>query len=81
MNIFKAKPDASNRTKNRCARGTLVKDELESSLKNPRILTGSWHGDLQNRECIMLHTLEKKENGEWIWAGWLPLDELEEVSS
>ena len=80
--MFKARASATKRTKNRFREHTLVLGSQWEASGKP-VTTVLKHGELQGRECISMQSEERDpEFGGWPrWAGWIPLDEIEEVGA
>ena len=78
--MFKAKANASKRTKNRFREHTLVVGARMEETNEP-VTTIFKFGELRGKECISMQSLEEdtKFPTSPRWMGWIPLDEIEEV--
>ena len=89
--MFKAKANASKRTKNRFREHTLIVGARMEDTNEP-VTTIFKFGELQGKECISMQSLEEdtkfvtpegENDPNWRfvprWMGWIPLNEIEEV--
>ena len=79
--MFKAKANASKRTKNRFREHTLIVGARMEDTNEP-VTTIFPFGELKGKKCISMQSVEKDSTSPlWSprWMGWIPLDEIEEV--
>ena len=78
--MFKAKANATKRTKNRFREHTLVVGAREAE-NNEIVTTTLQFGELKGKKCISMQSVEKDPTFPTSprWFGWIPIDEIEEV--
>jgi len=78
--MFKAKANASKRTKNRFKEHTLVVGARMEVTGEP-VTTTLQFGELKGKKCLSMQSVEKDSMFPTSprWMGWIPLAEIEEV--